>query len=549
MIWIAQAAGALVALTLCNAAALAQAPTLNVRVVERNGPTQVDFTASGLGEARSVRVRVAPEGAPDGLWRAEDVARARGGAAQGAVFVGGGGGFEARLFVDGAETPAARVAFAIGAQRDPDPCVVMETRNPDSVAACLTALRDAGAPAATRFRDERATCPNLQAVVTTARLEAIGAEAAARFRNEPPPFPAPDCAMIAALADSIFERRPAWRGCVGDELVEATPPTRIACVESYPVSAGDARSFLDMRYPQTCAAMRSRLVEAYGAVHGRIETRAAFDPRAHIPGLAARPTTPAAPAAPSDAIPGSGTFRCDDYRAYLDGNADRRRIAEREIDAQQAQARTARAANIDIPALVTESFLANLDAMSRQALASVRETPHPTDEIYDPMLRRALVSALHRMVPENSARFGPVTAELSHTTGGLRSRSRAGARTIDEHYGVRAARILDCAIPRPGVAECRFALTMAANVAASGGGGEDTLVEALAAVSGGGTPRTREFTASLRHDGLQWTLAEASVELVTFLLPPADATAAASGPDYSPEECLWLQSLGAGGVC
>lgn len=353
------------------------------------------------------------------------------------------------------------------------------------------------------------------------------------------PWPRPTCALISDVMLALTERRPVWHDCMGFEAAVDKADFAVRCVVSHvnrnaefkPEFYRKGEIPIEFFYPKNCREIK-KLIE--------ISLRDSQGPDW---------------AEPSEMHPEGiklDDLNCEALRPFFDMVGVATSKQQEIFKQRRAEARARRAEAIrqgtykSIEQQLEESFQLSMEVYARQANEQAASAQHPKDRIDASHIKRALIVHLQELYPEEVTEVGSLEGHLTHTTGGLKSRTNLVAGPV-VHYGVKSVGQPDCIQPRKSATTCQVSLTLSAQTTYNQPGQRGALLDALAAGLASNT-RTRVFDLELRHDGQQWRVAGDDEALTTFMiLQPSGQARPAQG--YTPEECVMLDSLGVKGAC
>ncbi len=410
-----------------------------------------------------------------------------------------------------------QVAATGSAKQAPEykgPCPRMQPGDGASVAACLRHMKTTSM--AYVFSNVTSTCGNMQFQLTLAQENKEGTRQNLRGVDTDRTVEI-DCKTLAQQVKTVFDYTPPWAGCT-DHPSTVGPKEHIACIEGTPMSAPPRHAvrWVGAAIPTDCRGLIARLQSSYSAV---------------FPEFRKYPNVVAA----------FGTMEtCPDYQPYLEANVARREQMRQKMAEAEAQKRMAAVQRAEASRAMQQAMDTGLDQMHRDSVANLMAKKHPADAIEGKTIRWALVKLLHRLEKEHSA---PGLA-LLHTTNGLMQRTGRGEFQLVSYNSVASAKVLDCGrITSRGV-RCEVDATFVRSAAAPGNAGNNFLVGTF-----GGGKKAAVLTLDLRHNGDQWELATVSDALLDLVFPDTGQAAKTRNKGFSPEECLWLRSMGSAGWC
>ncbi|MDU9003097.1 hypothetical protein [Sedimentitalea todarodis] len=389
-----------------------------------------------------------------------------------------------------------------------DPCANLSVGDSDSVARCLTAKSHERW--SYQLKSGYPSCNQVQMDLVRAKLSALnakGAQSYPRGFEALSPIPVPSCVEIADAARLGLGTVLPWTSCARSLTTTPTIDERVSCMES--LRNRNRHQAVDL-YPTKCIGVEKLLLEAYGRV---LDLEGGSKETLSLAGF------------PID---------CDAYGAFMDANE--RFIEEKsrkELLAAQAEAEKAREKNWLAREIESERAFWRVQRTG-EALLHLRNAVHPADQIDETYVSDALITALHFLEPRGTG--------VVHSANGLVSNL---ANQMVFHHGVRRVQLHGCKISdgTSTTAVCSATIGMVnfidfPNESAGG------VLGAFLTGMGGQGPRDETFDLKLRHDGKRWQIAELTEPLVNFLLIPPQSAFEHSRPDYSPEECVWMQSVG-----
>ncbi len=419
---------------------------------------------------------------------------------------------------------AAEIANADSGPEYTGPCPQISNTDSASVAACLRHLGESSV--AYVFKNTTSSCGNMQFQLSLAQENKEGTYQNLRAANLEK-FEQIDCKMIARQVSEVFGQTPGWAGCV-DHPRDVGPAEHIACVESTPVvgprrnarSAANVDIGVRAAFPVTCEELHGRLWQSYAKVFHELNDWQAF--------LAVFPRD----------------MSCAPYQTYLEGNVARRADARRTLAdqraAEQQQALEQRQAQRAILDAIDSSF----DQMHRESVAARADDIHSPAVIDPRNLQWALVKILHRLEPERQDQL----TTLLHTSNGLRQRSGRGRSQIISTHSVADLRLRSCGPIADAATTCEIEVSMVTAMHAPNDQGGASII----ALFGGPIRQTSTLSIDVAYVDAQWELANLTPATLDALWKTADAPQGNGGYQfggYSPEDCLWLQSMGAGRIC
>lgn len=329
----------------------------------------------------------------------------------------------------------------------------------------------------------------------------------------------PSCEVVADVVFSLAGEYPVWVACLGwrpglDHVAHAT-----ACLDGTLTGLyANSRQYpLSQQFPTTCAQLEVKLDAIYANVNMTMPGRPQY--QANMP-------------------LGWPAFVCAEYSAYLARNAQLKEDGLARLAAEEEERRRLQSARLDILAALDADY--DFSDQRAEALARRQARVYATDAVVPEALHDAVAAAIHLLFPAGTERFGGQTAVLSHTTHGIWLETDDRPK-IEAAFGIKSIDDVVCAVD--GRARCSFVLTVSESIVASGGGLLGGRFNAIAELVGSPS-RSARFDAELAHNGTQWRISRAD-GLAAFLAPAPVPTQKAGG--QTPEECLALQALGAGG--
>lgn len=403
------------------------------------------------------------------------------------------------------------------------PCPEMSNADSGSVAACLTHLETTSVRHV--FTNATSTCRNMQFQLILAQENKEGTRQNLRGVDMAE-IEEVDCKMIARQVETVFGQMPTWARCT-DHPADVSAADHIACVVSTPIfsisrnalSPENVRNGVNRAYPVTCEGLRQRLLQAYGSALENLfranSLEAVF---------------------PAD-------MNCEPYEAYLIANEERRTERIAELDGERAERIQEEFQRQQASAAMLDAVDAGYDQMESDGVAARAARVQDAGSATAADLRWALVKVLHRLEPEY--RYG--ARALVHTSNGLRQRAGRGVTQIISTHVIDDLRIRSCTAAADGVQRCDVEVTVISGAHAPGDQGASLLLS----LSGGVQRSEKAFIMEVRFVGSQWEVATITNEVldVIWSAPQTQATSGFDFGGYSPEECLWLRSMGASGLC
>lgn len=352
-------------------------------------------------------------------------------------------------------------------------------------------------------------------------------------------YPVPACEMVAQLIVETSGDVPVWRDCLGYEKAPDKTDFLLKCLISnrslsaYQHNKRHPRLQItgEEDHPTGCGHMRFQVHGVFAMLYPKDTER--DQQNWYMP----------------DAFEDIECERLEPFFAKArEGKNERWEEAKARAAERREAMRQAGVTAVDIRSLLDQDYQRSLDEMSRQMLESANAAAQPSDQITQTSLRRAIISELHDVYPEETNSLGPLQGEVAHTIGGVRLRTNVQQAFVFD-YGVRRIDVDTCSVASDGTATCTFDLTLSATGSLPAMAYDkrravlETLVNAFDS-----NPRTKAFTIDLDHDGRQWHVGSAAEDLRRFLVLPAPDKPA-ENQEFSPEECVMLDSMGSTGWC
>lgn len=404
------------------------------------------------------------------------------------------------------------------------PCPEMSNADGASVAACLQHLAEG--PVKHVFTNATSTCGHMSYQLSLAQENKEGTYQNLRSADMER-FQKIDCKTISRQVEVVFGQAPGWRFCT-DHPTDVGPAEHIACVDNTPVlgigrnarSANNIRNGVNAAFPVTCKELHARLQTSYSNVFRELRDWQAF--------LTVFPRD----------------MSCAPYQDYLQGNVARRketilafaqqRDEERQAAYEQQQARRA----------FQDGMENSFDDMYRQDVAARAGDIQNSGTVSKADLKWALVKVIHRLEPERNDQL----TKLLHTSSGLRLSSGRGRSRVISNHSIADIDLRACSDAGENVVTCEAEVTMVSTIQAPNDQGGDTIL----ILFGGPVRETSAISTELTYVDTQWEVARVTPDLLDVLLHAPETVQSNGGfrfEGYSPEECVWLRSMGAGGVC
>ena len=418
-------------------------------------------------------------------------------------------------------------------------CAALDVTSYDSVKAC----------SAGRLRlDPTQGCAGLQAALVANHIKeaepdkwrAMSFEDRQKLRYKGfGGYPVPTCEMVAQLIVESSGDVPVWQDCLGYEAAPDKTDFLLQCLISLRARTAYHHNKRhptllttgEEGYPVSCGTMRTQ-------VHGIFAMLLPRDPDRDQQNW----TMP-------DSFEEIDCERLKPFFAKAwEAKNDSWQEAKARVAKRREEMRRAGVTPVDIRAMLDQDYQRMLDEMSQEMLDSANAAAEPADRVTRTSLRRAIISRLHDVYPEETRSLGPLQGAVVHTTGGVKLRTNMQQAFVFD-YGVRSIEGDRCSVVSEGTATCTFDLTLSATGSLPGMAYDDrrAILETLVNTFDS-SPRTRTFTITLAHDGRQWQVGPDADDLSRFLVLPAPDK---PGEDkaFTPEECVMLDSLGSTGWC